>query len=283
MLTLLPRCRYDSALRFAFEDRAQEGGLEVLPMRIWVKAFGLFAIMVATPFVIERLLGRNPRLPGAREVGGWPWGDYLTYGAYGAVSLVVLAAIVGAFIYYYKAEEISELLTLAERELNNQLRGWGGGLSADTRKGWAAERGSWLQMIKDEKTEVAKTFFELNQSDLASGGPQGGAMGKARMTAFILREIYEGNVETAQLKVHHEVKAGSKPFIAPGLSKILGYEKYKDPDGFPDDAGIEPNLLWFAVKIFGHPRNIIMVKTVDGVKVAVRNWEVLEELTTPKL
>jgi hypothetical protein len=251
-------------------------------MRTWLKAFGLFAIMVATPFVIERLLGRNPRFPGAREVGAWPWGDALTYGAYGAVSLVVLAAIIGAVALYYKAEDVSEYLTLAERELNNQLRGWGGGLSADTRKSWAAERGSWLHMIKDDKTEVAKTFFELNQKDLESGGPQGGAMGKARMTAFILREIYEGKLETAQLKVHHEMKAG-KPFIAPGLGDLLGLDRYDEKDGFPDDAGVDPNLLWFAVKLFRHPRNIIMVKTVDGAKVAVRNWDVLEELTTAKI
>lgn len=250
-------------------------------MRIWLKAFGIFALMVATPFVIERLLGRHPQLPGS---GALPRGDYLTYGAYGVVSLAVLAAIIGAFIVYYRAEEIHEYLTLAERELNNQLRAWAGGLSADTRKGWAKERGEWLQMIKDEKTEVAKTFFDLDQTDLSSGGPQGGAMGKARITAFILREIYEGNVETAQLKVHHEVKIGKeKPFIAPGLAKILGYDQYKDGEGFPEGSGVDPNLLWLAVKLFRHPRNILMVKTVDGAKVPVRDWEAIEELTMAKV
>jgi hypothetical protein len=258
----------------------KRGGLEVLPMRTWLKAFGIFALMVATPFVFERLLGRHAQLPGSDALQR---ADYLTYGLWGAVSIAILAAIIGAVIFYYKAEEISEYLTLAERELNNQLRAWGGGLSGDMRKGWAKERGEWLQMIKDEKTEVAKTFFDLNQTDLSSGGPQGGAMGRARLTAFILREIYEGNVETAQLKVHHEVKAGSKPFIAPGLGKILGFDKYKEPDGFPEGVGVDANLLWFTVKMFRHPRNIIMVKTVGDQKVAVRNWELLEELTTPKI
>jgi hypothetical protein len=252
-------------------------------MRNWVKAFGLFAIMVATPFVIERLLGGHPRFPGAREVGAQPWGDVLTYGAYGAASLVVLAAIVGAVILYYKAEEISELLTLAEREMTSLLRGWGGGLTPDMRKGWAKERGEWLQMVGD-KSEVGKLFFDLNQGDLSSGGPQGAAMGKARMTAFLLREIYEGNVETAQLKVYHEFKNGGKPFIAPGLRQLLNFDRFDEKEGFPPGSGVDPNLLWLTVKLFRHPHHIVMVKTdANKNKFEVKNWDVINEMNRQTL
>ncbi len=252
-------------------------------MRIWLKAFGIFALMVATPFVIERLLGRHPQFPGARQVGGWPWGDYLTYGAYGVVSLTVLAAIVGSFIFYYQTDEISEQLTLAEREMTGQLRGWGGGLSAELRQGWAKERGEWLQMVKEDKAAISKSFFEQNQKDL-EGGPQAASMAKARLTAFLLRELYEGKVETAQAKVFNEIKNGNKPFIVAGLRQLLGFDKFDENAGFPHGSGVNRYLLWMAVKLHGHPRHIMMVKTdSEKKKFEVCNWDVINELNRQTL
>ncbi|MFZ1107233.1 MAG: hypothetical protein WAN43_02640 [Rhodomicrobium sp.] len=249
----------------------------------WVKGFVFLAILVATPYVIELLLGRNPRFPGEREVGAWPWGNVLTYGAYGAACFAVLAAIVGAVIFYYKTDEISELLTLAEREMTALLRGWGGGLGKDTRKEWAEERGRWLQMIKDDKTDMAKTFFELNQKDL-EGGAQATPGGRARLTAFLLRELYEGNVETAQAKVYNEAKNGNKPFIVAGLRQLIDFDDFNDATGFPPGSGVDPYLLWLAVKLHGHPRHIVMVKTdANKNKFEVRNWDVINELNRQSL
>ena len=79
--------------------------------------------------------------------------------------------------------------------MNSLLRGWGGGYS--NRKEVVKERAEWLSMIPDSEdpapfADVYKNFFDLNQEDLKSGGSQGAAMGKVRMTAFLLREIYAG-------------------------------------------------------------------------------------------
>jgi hypothetical protein len=251
-------------------------------MQSWLKAFGIFALMVAAPFVIERLLGGNSRLPGAGRIGAFPWNDALTYAEYTVISIAVLAAIIGGVIFYYKTEEVSELLTLAEREMTSQLRGWGGGMSADARKGMAKERGEWLQMVGD-KGEVGKLFFDLNQSDLSSGGPQAAAMGKARLTAFLLRELYEGNVETAQLKVYNEFKNGGKPVIVAGLRQLIDFDKFDEKTGFPHGSGVNPNLLWFAVKIHRHPHHIVMVKGGSDGKKEVKNWEVINELNRQTL
>ncbi len=74
-------------------------------------------------------------------------------------------------------------------------------------------------------SDIYKNFFDLNQEDLKSGGPQGAAMGKVRMTAFLLRELYEGNVRNAQLKISNEFANGGKPYIAPGVRQIVGYDR----------------------------------------------------------
>ena len=112
--------------------------------------------------------------------------------------------------------------------------------------------------------DVYKKFFDLNQDDLKSGGPQGAAMGKARLTAFLLREIYEGNVRNAQLKIFNEIKNGGKPFIAPGIRQIVGYDQFDPNDvknnGFPPDAGVGWFPLMLTVKLYHYPRHIIMVK-----------------------
>ena len=100
--------------------------------------------------------------------------------------------------------------------MNALLRAWGGGYSGESRKNVVKERADWLAMIPvtDDPASFAdiyKNFFDLNQEDLKSGGPQGAAMGKVRMTAFLLREIYEGNVQNAQLKIFNEFENGGKP------------------------------------------------------------------------
>jgi hypothetical protein len=165
--------------------------------------------------------------------------------------------------------------------MNSLLRGWGGGYA--NRKDVVKERADWLSMIPDSNpaalAEVYKSFFDLNQEDLKSGGPQGAAMGKVRMTAFLLRELYEGNVKNAQLKIFNEVANGGKPYIAPGIRQIIGYDQFDATDvknnGFAPNVGVEWFPLWLTVKLNRFPRNIVMIRTD---KSRVYNWDVIEEL-----
>lgn len=254
-------------------------------MRVWLKAFAIFAVLAVAPFII----GRNPLFSSGRHggskpccakplAGDFPWDSVLNWGGLALLVLLVLAAI--AFFAYYisQAYEVSELLTLAEREMTSQLRAWGGALQADTRKGWVKERGEWLSHIKDfltkeDSSDLAKKFYDTSSTDLG-GGAQGAAMGKVRITAFLLREVYEGNVENAQLKIHHEVLNGSKPFIAPGLRQILEYDKFDEKKGFPPGSGVNWVTLEVAIKIFRHPRHIVMVQN----NAEIWNWDVLNLL-----
>ena len=249
----------------------------------WLRAFALFALLVAVPFLVEELLGKHPRMPiGPIKVGDSFWHDLLSYSGFGIVVLLFIVFLIVLILYLPQTYQISEWLTLAEREMNAQLRGWGGGFATPARQGMVRERAEWLSMIQDGKTDVAdiyKQFFDLNQSDLASGGAQGAAMGRARFTAFLLREIYEGNVRNAQLKIYNEIKNGGKPFIAPGIRQIVGYDKFDPSDvknnGFPPDAGVDWFPVMLTVKLYHHPRHIIMVKPD---KTVVENWAVLDEL-----
>ncbi len=137
------------------------------------------------------------------------------------------------------------------------------------------ERADWLSMIPGANPDVYKEFFTLNQTDLASGGPQGAAMGRARLTAFLLREIYEGNVKNAQLKIFNEIKNGGKPYVAPGIRQILDYDRFDEKTGFPEGSGFGWFPLTLTVKLHRHPRHIIMVKPD---KTVIENWAVLDEL-----
>ena len=168
--------------------------------------------------------------------------------------------------------------------MNSLLRAWGGGYSGESRKNVVKERADWLAMIPvtDDPApfaDIYKNFFDLNQEDLKSGGPQGAAMGKVRMTAFLLRELYEGNVKNAQLKIFNEFANGGKPYIAPGIRQIVGYDRFDVNDvknnGFPPDAGVDWFPLWLTVKLNRFPRNIVMIRTD---KSRVYNRDVIEEL-----
>jgi hypothetical protein len=248
----------------------------------WLRGFALFALLVAVPLLLEQLFGRHPM---ARhiKVGSSFWEDALSYSGFGLLVLLLAGFLVLLIVYIPQTYQISEWLTLAEREMNGLLRGWGGGLSGDARKNMVKERADWLTMIPDSDpgalVDVYKEFFTLNQDDLKSGGPQGGSMGKARFTAFLLRELYEGNVRNAQLKIFNEVKNGGKPFIASGIRQIVGYDRFDENDaknyGFPPGAGVGWFPLLLTVKLNRFPRHIIMVR---GDKTVAYNRTVIDEL-----
>ena len=216
------------------------------------------------------------------KVGSSFWEDALSYSGFGLLVLLLVGFLVLLIVYLPQTYQISEWLTLAEREMNSLLRGWGGGYRK-CRKDVVKERAEWLTMIPDSDpaalADVYKKFFNLNQEDLKSGGSQGAAMGKARMTAFLLRELYEGNVRNAQLKIFNEVANGGKPFIAPGIRQIVGYDEFDENDvknnGFPPDAGVGWFPLLVTVKLNRFPRNIIMVR---ADKTVAYNRTVIDEL-----
>jgi hypothetical protein len=251
----------------------------------WLRAFALFALLVAVPFIVEALLGKHPRF----QIGDLKLSDSFShymqsYSVVGILVLVLLCIAVFGFLFIFLPQtiQIAEWLKLAEREMNALLRAWGGGY--ESRKNVVKERADWLGMIPvtDDPApfaDVYKNFFDLNQQDLTSGGSQGAAMGKVRMTAFLLREIYEGNVNNAQLKIFNEFANGGKPYIAPGIRQIVGYDQFDvnnvTNNGFPPGAGVDWFPLWLTVVLNRFPRNIVMIR---ADKSQVRNWLAIEEL-----
>jgi hypothetical protein len=133
----------------------------------------------------------------------------------------------------------------------------------------------------------------LNEEDAKN---RGGPGPKAAITAFLLREIYEGDIELAQNKILAEMRAndGKVPHVVAGLREILGlddylaakaeYEKDKAAGVLRDeprfsDFGVNWAALLLVVRLGGFPRDITMTKGKDPDKEIVKNREALELLT----
>ena len=114
----------------------------------WLRGFALFALLVAVPLLLEQLFGRHPM---ARhiKVGSSFWEDALSYSGFGLLVLLLVGFLVVLIVFLPQTYQISEWLTLAEREMNSLLRGWGGGYS--NRKDVVKERADWLSMIPDSE------------------------------------------------------------------------------------------------------------------------------------
>ncbi len=97
-------------------------------MGSWIRAFALFALLVAVPFLVERLLGRHPRLPiDGIKVSDSFWQDVLSYSGFGMIMLLLIGFLIVLAVFLPQTYVISDYLTLAERDMNTLLRGWGGG------------------------------------------------------------------------------------------------------------------------------------------------------------
>jgi hypothetical protein len=82
-------------------------------------------------------------------------------------------------------------------------------------------------------------------------------------------------VANAQLTICNEIENGGKPFIAPGIRQIVGYDKIDEKKGFPGGAGVGWFPLWLTVKLNRYPRNIIMVR---ADKTVAANRDIIDEL-----
>jgi hypothetical protein len=201
------------------------------------------------------------------------------------VLLLIAYAIVEWFIWERKGQ-IASWLTLAERDLNRHIND---GIDHAGRRDVVTQRSEWvagyplLQQITGfgHKT-IAEEMILLNEADRVG---KGAAMGRASITAFLLRELYEGNIETAQSRVWLEVVNGGKPpYIAPGIYELIGYAKFDKDKGFPPGAGVSPTMLKRVVRERGYPLNIQIIKTDPaGKKFRIRGIEVVQELTQQKL
>ena len=166
------------------------------------------------------------------QVFGISFDHLLLYVPFAIVLLTFLGFLIVLSLLLPQTYQIADWLRLAEREMNSLLRGWGG--EYGKRKDVVKERSDWLSRIPDTGDTAA----------LAD-------MGKVRMTAFLLRELYEGNVKNAQLKIFNEFANGGNPYIAPGIRQIVGYDQFDVKDvknnGFPPDAGVD----WFPLLLSG--------------------------------
>ena len=199
-------------------------------------------------------------------------------------ALIVLAVIfvVVEYFIYKKQESVATNLILAERDFNNLVAG---GLAHGGRKDRVAERREWSSMIDPQAIQVNKEGYKSIIHDLIAAnekelGGKGATMGKASMTAFLLRELYEGNVEAAQAKIYTDTKNsdGKPPYIAPGIYDLVGFDQFDPKTGFPKGAGVNEKLLKRVVKYWKFPRDIRMTEEKDGVKSFRDPFDALNQL-----
>jgi hypothetical protein len=253
-------------------------------MSAWLRGFALLVALIAIPFFIEKAMHGHRRVYGSYF--DTAWNGLLTYWPTAAVIAagIVFVVFLTGILFDSRTAEISQYLTVAENELNSLLRSWGGGLSATARKDLAKERAEWLSMVHPWSVK-RDLFFDLNQQDLEGGG-QAAPGKKARMTAFLLREIYQGRIKAAQSKIIAETKNdkdGNPPYVAPGLRELLGMDEFERTGNFPS-VGISKAKLIMAIKRYRHPRNIYMVETdSNGNRIEVKGWDVIEGLTRQKV
>lgn len=220
------------------------------------------------------------------------------------LTALIVAFLVVEWFVERKKDKIAIYLTLAERELNNLLSS---GLEHGGRKGKVAERIEWAKVFlpppeaaaggipalggityggtssAEATRNIALEIIAANEKDLNG---KGAAMGKASITAFLLREIYEGNIDAAQSKIFSDTlnNNGTPPFIAPGIYEIVGFEEFDPETGFPPKCGVSEHLLRRVVRERRFPRDIQIVKTdASGTRFRITGFDVLRDLTQQKV
>lgn len=201
------------------------------------------------------------------------------------VLAVLFAALLAIkYILYRQEAWVATCFTLAERDFNNNLSS---GLEHGGRKGRVAERREWNEMAAPPRIQVNKDGYRTATHDLITANEQelkgkGAAIGRASTTAFLLRELYEGNVDAAQSKIFTDTlnSDGTPPYIAPGIYELVGFDKFDPKTGFPPKAGVPRWLLLRVVRSWHYPREIQMVKTdPSGERFRITGLQAISELT----
>ena len=204
------------------------------------------------------------------------------------ILFLLMAFVAVRYSIFLQEEKVARALILAERDFNNLISG---GLSHGGRLERVAERREWnklaqvptIQINTDGYKSIAHELVAANEKEL---GGKGNTMGKASITAFLLRELYQGLVDNAQIKIAAETRnGGALPYVAPGIDQLVGLDKFNPITfSFPPDAGVEPWLLRRVVRNWGFPREILMVQTLpSGEKLYRPPLQALEQLIQQNL
>jgi hypothetical protein len=181
-----------------------------------------------------------------------------------AVLLIGFAAV--RYLIYRQEEWVARCLLAAERDLNNLLSG---GQSHTGRKEKVEERREWNKMAELPTVQINKEGYRTIAHDLVAANEKelagkGATMGKASITAYLLRELYQGDVEAAQIKIFADTRNSDDkkpPYIAPGIYELVGFDKFDPDNGFPAGSGVEEWLLRRVVRGWRFPRDIRMTYT----------------------
>lgn len=274
-----------------------------------LKAGGIFAAMIAIPLLADNVISKRPDIV---LYGAFAWFWVLAPLILLLVFILPVFGIVFTVKAFWKFEEaiqdIQGNLKLAERELTKFLAdNW----DQAGRKGKVEERAQWAamahptvlhivknadgtamavdpakwnltampsvtQVYNEGYRTVAHEAFELNRTDMAN---RGAALGKAGMTALLLRELYQGSPGRALKKISGEFKGGGTPFIAPGIRELLDFDKFdKDRKQFAEDhKPVNWLMLTLAVKQGQFPKE---VRLLDKGEI-LEGWIVIKKLTEP--
>jgi hypothetical protein len=247
-----------------------------------VKAYLIFAVMVATPLVVHNLY-KGKGLLTDTLLPSWTVIEVMR-----ALYAVLLLFLLGYTVIYlllsnHKLDFAINCLKSAERDLNDCLSS---GMEHGGRKGRVKERYEWNRLVKNPVKQALKAGFQTVAHDLVKANEdevQGKrkSMGKASTTAFLLRELYEGDVMSAQRKIFADTKNGDRiPYVAPGIRELVDFEHFDKQNGFPPGSGVSALTLKMAVLLGRFPKYLIMVKTAaDDKKTVLRGWDVIKELT----
>jgi hypothetical protein len=118
--------------------------------------------------------------------------------------------------------------------------------------------------------KLAEAAFELNKTDMAN---RGAAIGKATMTAILLRSLYQGSPGGAIKKLSHEIALGGSPFVAPGLRQLLDFEHI----GQDGHAPVDWIMLTLAVEHGKFPKELRLLEKGQ----LFQGWIVIKKLTEP--
>lgn len=181
---------------------------------------------------------------------------------------------------YWRLIWIESCLTLAERELNALIlkgRDHGG------RKNRVAERYEWnaldkwappFRLIGDVPARFADALVAENEKETQEHRRD---MGRVKLTAFLLRQLFDASPDAAKAKIIAEFRnKGEIPYIAAGIYELLNLKDFRL---YNWKGGVNWRELGYVVRSRGFPREIVMTRTHPNGEISeIRNRRVLETI-----